>query len=241
MATAFYREHPSFLRHRLRYGTFVSFANQYLYVETPKNACTKSKVLLWDLEGLLSRPEWPGSVHERRRYDGRLSLLDLGYYGARHVMEDSAFFKFCFFRDPVDRLVSGYRDKIRRVPHDDDAKMVATILEQFGLEKREDISFSQFADFVCSQDDLRRNNHFISQWALNMGDRIKYDFVGRIENYTDDMAYVLRRLGASKALVGTVAIKIHPSAGPEVEVDPATAKLITETYADDYRLLDYRL
>lgn len=233
-ATAFNSAKRSFLRGRLAYGAFVSIKNHYLYVETPKNACTKTKHLLWQLECLPHRPGGPKALHERLRYDGRPSLLDLGCDGARQVLDDPAFFKFCFFRDPIARLVSGYRDRLK-----ENAKIVAAILERFDLRRREDIEFSHFARLICSQDDSERDPHYASQWSLNMADRINYDFVGRTENYSRDMAYILRKLDAPEDLIATVGQKIHTSAGPEVNVEPETVDLIKETYAQDHRLLDF--
>lgn len=238
-AHAFYRNNPTPLRGRLAYGTFVSINNQYLYVETPKNACTKTKALLWELERLPRQFGGPEACHKRQRYDGRPSLLDLGYDGARHVLNNPTFFKFCFFRDPVARLISGYRDKIRWDTLDESAEVVAAILEQFDLKQREDIGFSHFASFICSQDDNKRNHHYVSQWSLNMADHIKYDFVGRVENYDHAMGYILRKFGAPDDLIASIGNRVHVSAGPEVDVEPEIAELIKETFAQDYRLLDF--
>ncbi len=44
-----------FVRRRLGHGAFVGERYPYLYIETPKSACTTTKGRLWELEGLQGR------------------------------------------------------------------------------------------------------------------------------------------------------------------------------------------
>lgn len=239
LESAFVKPGKSLLKQRLGYATFFSLKYMYLYVETPKTACTKTKSLLWNLDGLPPRDGGLGALHRRERYEGRPSLLDLGYNSARHLLESPSFFKFCFFRDPVNRMVSGYKDKIRRRALPEQAQLCADIVKRFDLLQREDIQFSHFAQYVCSQDNRKRDHHWQSQWALTMADYITYDFVGRVENYEEDLTHVLRKLGAPDELMASIGTKINASRGHPVQVDPELADLIRQTYAQDYKLLEF--
>ncbi|MGH6878984.1 MAG: hypothetical protein ACREHV_16620 [Rhizomicrobium sp.] len=57
----------AFAVHRLTYGTFASVPHKYLYVETPKAACTSMKQFVAKLEGVTVDLQRAPSQKESKR------------------------------------------------------------------------------------------------------------------------------------------------------------------------------
>jgi hypothetical protein len=159
---------------RLGYGAFVGIRYPYLYIETPKVACTTTKVHLWNLEGLGPLP-YPNFVHTRPPDDRRLSLLTAGEARAVEAMCGPSVFRFCVWRDPVRRLASTYMAKIQlqRDPRPEWNQARAAIVRLFGLTAESDITFDHFARFACGLPDKWREIHFMSQRRLTLAKFIR--------------------------------------------------------------------
>jgi hypothetical protein len=92
------------------------------------------------------------------------------------------FFKFAFVRNPFDRLVSCWQNKIKK-------------RNAFDLppEVREDLfSFSRFLDYVSAHDLTNCNTHFRLQSCLI--DLNEVDFIGRMEHFEQDIKTVFQLL-----------------------------------------------
>ena len=113
---------PSHAAARLAYGSFVSSAHRYVYVETPKAACTTLKHLVARLEGVAPDPDAPWHHRETRR-DMRIherqnfpipTLLDLGPEFWDNLSQQTVdWFVFAMVRNPYSRLVSVFNNKVR--------------------------------------------------------------------------------------------------------------------------------
>src|SRR5687768_11223288 len=104
---------PSFVRTRLQTGSFASATYPYLHMSAPKCACSKTKTLLWELEG---HGALPNDIHARPPSDPRRSVLSGGAESALHLIFHPDVVRFRVCRDPISRLVSAYCDKIRSAP-----------------------------------------------------------------------------------------------------------------------------
>jgi hypothetical protein len=93
-----------------------------------------------------------------------------------------AHFKFAFVRNPWDRLVSCWQNKVVDNPN---ARM-------FGDRLGKLQSFPAFVDFLAEQDLEAGNKHFRLQCRLI--DLNHVDFVGRLERFDDDFRQVCDRL-----------------------------------------------
>lgn len=92
-------------------------------------------------------------------------------------------FKFGFVRNPYDRLVSGWYNKIVRKE-----------AIKLGNARREDLlDFEAFVDFLATWDLDTCNIHFRRQ--SRMIDTNEVDFIGRMENFEDDLKQVFHILG----------------------------------------------
>ena len=108
------------------------------------------------------------------------------------------YFKFAFVRNPWDRLVSCYCNKLSRngrglnLPADN------------GIELYPGMPFAEFVEAVHAIPDSEANIHFQSQYKVicgSGGDKpILADFVGRFENLQADFDFVAKRIGGSQDL-----------------------------------------
>lgn len=92
------------------------------------------------------------------------------------------YFSFAFVRNPFERLMSGWTDKI--------------LLENMGgvkdsrvIHKGKDLAW--FLDWLCDQDPHEINIHFRPQSLLIPG---WVNFIGRVDNFSNDLKYVCYRI-----------------------------------------------
>ncbi|MEJ7841874.1 MAG: sulfotransferase family protein [Rubrobacter sp.] len=178
---------------------------RFVYFVIQKVACTSVKTALlplFDLDAARFERSLPdGSrtvmVHklfDRSRYqvdrDELLRRLDEGYRDH---------FKFAFVRNPWDRLVSCYSQKIATEPQI--AGMKRPNLNPPGEDGRfyPGMPFAEFVEAVHATPDEKANPHFRSQHTVvcDPQGRVMADFVGRFENLREDFAVVTERIGAS--------------------------------------------
>jgi hypothetical protein len=163
-----------------------------IYISVPKVACTSFKTAFAQLLGL--------NLEKARRnphgvwYPSPVpieSLQRLLYPG---------FFRFAFVRNPWDRLVSCYRDKIRNEV--DGITLftvrpgVANCLARFDSFVA-GMPFDAFVEAVAAIPDADADEHFRSQYTFltNRKGQIAADFVGRYERLAEDFQIVQQRTG----------------------------------------------
>lgn len=145
---------------------------------------------------------------------------------------ESDLFKFAFVRNPWDRLVSCYHDKIFRW------RSSQSISPHFGVPT--DWNFEQFVSWVVSLsdgDEFYNDPHFIPQHlVLCRAGRVVVDFVGRFERLADDWRSVSLRFGLGKLPFKNARPHQHYS-----HYFSGRLKVLTDQfYEDDIRLFDYR-
>lgn len=92
------------------------------------------------------------------------------------------YFKFAFVRNPWDRVVSCYCNKVL-------TKIHAPFQECY------DKSFDYFVDFINRQNLLRGDVHIRLQTQLFPMNELH--FIGQLENFDDDLRYILSVLGVN--------------------------------------------
>ena len=178
----------------MRYEVDVILLEPYhaVYVETPKVACTSIKTALAEILGVSLRPtggdphcvEWPAAERSSSRSGPLFPSL----------------FSFAFVRNPWDRLVSCYRDKIRGevdgYTHFTIRPGVANCLARFDAFVP-GMSFADFVVAVASIQDEDADGHFRSQHTLvaNEEGKIGVDFLGHFERLAEDFRFVQERIG----------------------------------------------
>jgi hypothetical protein len=159
-----------------------------VYVEIPKVACTSIQS---SLAALLGIPLENGNPHITQ-----FPFLEPQLASARWYPDQ---FSFAFVRNPWDRLVSCYRDKIlgevNGFTNFTDRPGVANCLAGFD-EFTPGMTFDSFARAVCSIPDQDADPHFRSQHTFVAGasadvsKRFALNFVGRYESLAADLKQV---------------------------------------------------
>lgn len=176
-------------RRRVAHTFLISRRDGYVYVSNPKAACSTIKLYLSRCE--LRDPTFrPKSIHHRANLPHlRPGQLDRGQ---REAIANGGFFVFSFVRHPIRRVLSAYADKIRgRAPQK------AEILAALGLDpedRGQPVSFDAFVGVICEQPAAELNPHWRPQ-ALNLvPDLLGYDFIGRVERFDEDFAWMRAHL-----------------------------------------------
>ncbi|MCK5902135.1 MAG: sulfotransferase family 2 domain-containing protein [Cocleimonas sp.] len=175
----------------LNYAAHVSLKHKYIYIETPKVACSTVKITLQRLElddPLFARDDFE-DLHNRD-YSPLLKLYQLPSVESYLTRDD--FIKFCFVREPYSRFLSCYLDKILSP-----TVFRGAILGAMGEDEEDDqrnISFSEFIEVVESQSPLEMNYHWRAQWYLTCQETIKYHYIGRLESFSEDFLEIGKKL-----------------------------------------------
>ncbi|XP_046333775.2 uncharacterized protein LOC124116473 isoform X2 [Haliotis rufescens] len=122
--------------------------------------------------------------------------------------EYGATLKIAFVRNPYSRLLSGYVDKIFSTNPDYMRIMGRHIIQdiRFKGQKRPNIqcgidaTFAEFVEYILYQYESKQsiNNHFKPIHHRCAFCRMKYDYIGKMETFLEDMMFVSKRIGALK-------------------------------------------
>jgi chondroitin 4-sulfotransferase 11 len=152
-------------------------------------------------------------------------------------------YTFAFVRNPWDRLLSCYRDKIQgevegytRISQSGVARCLARF-DAFSAT----MSFEEFVHAVALIPDADADEHFRSQhkYLTNVWGEIAVDFVGRYENLESAFRHVAKRIGLPS---GTSLPRLQ--ANPQLVsyadyYTVATRNIVATRYAQDIALFSY--
>ena len=173
------------------YAVNVSLKNKYVYVETPKVACSTIKGTLQRIE--LEHAELvktdPNDIHDRR-YSPLLKPSQT--CGLDRLINNPEYFVFCFVRNPYTRLLSSYLDKIEKNKHVKWSILYAMGEDVKKLDKK--VSFSDFVDVVCELDVYDMDPHWRVQYYHTFQEEVNYDFIGKLEKFSEDVDYALSKI-----------------------------------------------
>jgi hypothetical protein len=175
-----------------KYLCHWSQKHRFVYVETPKVACTTVKRVLQQAE-TGRRLSWsdPSDVHDRRCSP----LLSPGYdiKAFAEAMNTEDYFRFCFVRNPFTRVLSCYLDKM--VNNEFERRRLAPKL---GFAPESPPSFTDFLRAIVEQKDEDCDIHWATQTFLLRPNRVSYSFIGRFELFHEQFRMVCERLGVVK-------------------------------------------
>ncbi len=151
-------------------------------------------------------------------------------------------FTFAFVRDPWDRLVSCYRDKIRGEVSDFTGfapSGVAYCLDRFDVFFA-NMPFDEFVRAVASIPDVDADEHFRSQadFVTNSRGVVAVDFVGRFEKLDQDFSTVARHIGLPTR-DPLPRLQAAPARGFASFYTEETAAIVHERYRRDAELFGY--
>ncbi|MCT2401012.1 sulfotransferase family protein [Novosphingobium mangrovi (ex Huang et al. 2023)] len=182
-------------------GTIIDFAD-WQYFAIPKVACSSIMAALVGVIGVeFPEDEWAPELFQTHKWDH--------LYDRRHrvITKRAALaladrWRFAFVRNPFDRLVSCYSEKIR--PDGDSENFVngiSKVLEPFGVFHAE-MSFEEFALAAIAIPDIDADPHWRSQYTflIDGRGRMAVDFIGRFERLSEDFEIVRKRIGSDVSL-----------------------------------------
>ena len=224
-----------------RNAYIVSHEHRFVYFIIPKVACSSIKTALLPLfdfdvsEGKLVREDditeevhqlFRASSHEvnQRRF---LKGLQKGRY--------EGYLKFAFVRNPWDRLLSCYLQKIV-------SGGKGLRLDYGDVKLRLGMPFAEFVEAVHQLPDEAADPHFRPQHVAVCGPdgEIMADFVGRFENLEEDFARVAQRIGAPHLKLPSLQPSPSRGARPYRDFyDDETAERVGERFHKDVETFGY--
>jgi len=240
----------SFLRRiRLRLNPNVGYIialdpYRAIYFPIPKVANSSLKAISAELlkskiDPSFLDPEW--GVRPFRSRQGRRDLRKKRILIDKHKLgQYREYWKFCFVRNPWDRLVSCFIDKIDRnanlgPDHEQPQGRIFTGCDGFSLG----MSFEAFVQRVCEIPEGLANRHFKSQhlFVTDRKRRLLVDHVGRFETLDRDVEFALRKMGASDVKMPHL---MRSKRGHYRDYyTPRLRDLVAERYRGDIALFDY--
>ena len=112
------------------------------------------------------------------------------------------YYKFMFVRNPYDRLLSAFRNKIEN-PSSKNAtvykRTVRLVKEKFRSSTHRDndtVTFEEFLEFVTFSlfHGIKTNLHFAPYKNLLNACSLKFDFIGRVETFSEDAPVIINLL-----------------------------------------------
>lgn len=133
------------------------------------------------------------------------------------------YFKFAFVRNPWDRVVSCYCNKVL-------TQGQYSFRECFGK------GFDYFVDYISRQNLETADAHIRLQTALIPLDKV--DFVGRLENFNEDLLYVMSMLGLNHVAIPHKNKTHHTHYS--TYYTKKTRRIIAEKYRKDIEAFGYQ-
>ncbi|XP_044216754.1 carbohydrate sulfotransferase 14 [Thunnus albacares] len=169
----------------------------FLYCYVPKVACSNWKRVLKVLSGALE------NVDVNIKMDHRSDLLFLSSLKPEEIRYRlKHYFKFMFVREPMERLLSAYRNKFGEI-ESYQKKYGVEIIKRYrkGHAKDtsltgDDVTFAEFVRYLLDEDVERMNEHWMPVYNLCQPCAVSYDFIGSYEHLESDAEFVLQHIGA---------------------------------------------
>lgn len=153
-------------------------------------------------------------------------------------------YTFTFVRNPWDRLVSCYRDKIQGEVGGFTSfsrSGVAHCLSRFDMFSAH-MSFERFVHAVALIPDAEADEHFRSQhdYVTNVSGEIALDFLGRYENLDSDFRHIAERISLPTG-IRLPRLQANPRSIRYTDYyTPATRAIVATRFARDISLFSYQ-
>ncbi|MEY3989413.1 MAG: hypothetical protein RI985_494 [Chloroflexota bacterium] len=230
-----------FAPNRFDYLVNVSPRFKYVYIETPKVACSTVKYHLQMIEFDEDERRIYRNVHDRAFSPiRRISELNMTDEQLNDVMFGPEYFHFMFVRNPYTRTLSCYLDKfVKGSPGE-----VAEKRKYLGYGMDDEVSYIDFLRAVQQQPLNKMDIHWTPQtYLLGVAQGYQYDFIGRFENFDADLARALRRVRGYNKPFESIQKRQYVFTEANQKVlqyyTPEAKKLVEEIYADDFIYLGY--
>lgn len=248
------------IRSRTYYRPFfnasVTLLKNYnvVYVENSKVACTKIK------KALLSMDNWPRTADEilekevyihNKKKTGLIGPESLTSKGLTKLVEDPSFFRFGFVRNPYDRTLSAYVDKISAPQKDPTKKNYIPVAQKIkahftgadykkiNLDKQP-VTYQEFIRYLSRQKPYDMDRHWLHQHLTMWHPYVRFDFLGQLETFDRDFSLVLTKIGAPEQLIRSVTKKANASRRANKKYyDETLAEEVYKIFKKDFDIYGY--
>ncbi|XP_062418058.1 carbohydrate sulfotransferase 8-like isoform X2 [Pungitius pungitius] len=221
--------------HHVR-NLFVEDKYKLLYCQVPKAGCSNWKRTLIVLAGLAPNAQ---SIKHDTAHGGRY-LRELNTFDRKGIMHRlETYTKFMFVREPLERMVSAYRDKLEN-PNDYYHNLFGKpIISKYranpspeALNTGNGVTFKEFVQYLL---DVHRPVGMDIHWdqtnQLCNPCLIDYNFIGKFENMAEESNFLLRLAGAPPNVT-------LPSFKDRNPADKRTSTDITQKYFSQVSALE---
>lgn len=209
-----------------------------LYFSVPKVACSSLKKALSECidTRFIERPWFDKNeaIHYAR----------FPYVPKNEVLSKySEYFKFCFVRNPWDRILSCYSNKTTQDPENNSFPFINGVYQGFLKYKtfRAGMTFEEFVEAIVKIPDEEADPHFKSQYTFicDEQENLLVDFIGKFENLQDDFHAICKKIGADNITIPHLMSSKRKEKNYQNEYTKKTKNLIAERYKKDITLFKY--
>ncbi|XP_031551085.1 carbohydrate sulfotransferase 14-like [Actinia tenebrosa] len=174
----------------------VDDRHQILYCFFPKVACSNWKRVFSVLAGeALAASSIKKVDHQKFAF-----LTDYSPFGIERRLR--TYYKFLFVREPLERLVSAYKDKFLRYREYFVKRWGSQIIKKFRKKSKHQRSYidedvptiTEFFKYLSTSKPLKMDMHWMPYQELSQPCAVNYDFIGSFDTLAQDAKRVLHHL-----------------------------------------------
>lgn len=225
--------------------TNISLQNRYVYVALDKVANSTVKDRLYRIE--YEPVGWKAVTLFDKKCSPLLSPYQLPWDQVRDVLNGGNYTRFAFVRNPYTRLLSCYLDRIMRARSTPRRRLMKQMGRSMGSSAP---TFEEFVRTVTQQASVTQDSHWRDQSDELLIGTFDYDFIGKFEGLTDDMASISQMIWGELRPDMDLSGKKNSNSSPRATgagksvVDYYTdemARLVRDRYAADFENFGYSL
>ncbi|XP_041917088.1 carbohydrate sulfotransferase 8-like isoform X1 [Alosa sapidissima] len=232
---------------------FVEDKHKILYCEVPKAGCSNWKRVLMVLAGIANNVT--GIKHNAVHYGNHIRQLD-SYNREGIAYRLRNYTKVLFVREPLERLVSAYRDKFESPNNYYHPVFGRPIINRYRVNASKEalrtgsgVTFPEFMQYLLDvHKPVGMDIHWTPANHLCHPCLVDYDFIGKFETMGEEVNFVLHRIGAPANLTFPTFKDRNPSAERTslkimqryfAQLNAADLQRVYDFYYMDYQMFNY--
>lgn len=178
---------------QLNYGVHISEKNRYIYFETPKVACSSVKATL--IKNEIEESNLSMNLIHSKKDIPFLSPKEFGYDNFINALSSDKYYKFTFVRNPYSRVLSAFLSKFKW-----NNKIKIRFYRLNNIDSDTALSFSDFLEYLSSNVSYDMDPHWRPQYNQISGLAKEMDFIGRFDNFENDLGTVINKIFGTNAI-----------------------------------------